>query len=130
MAKHLGLSDGEQTLLRKRHMFADEKPVQIAASYIPLDVAGGSDIAFPDTGPTGLYRRLAERGFRVVRFLEEIEARRPTPEEVEFLRISSGQHVLEVVRFAFDRLGRAIEVVVTVFPSQLWKLTYEWPAED
>lgn len=130
VAKHLGLSDGEQTLLRKRHMFADDKPVQVATSYIPLDIAGGVDIAFPDTGPTGLYKRLAERGFKVVRFVEEIEARRPTAEEVEFLRISSGQQVLEVVRFAFDRLGRAIEVVVNVFPSQLWKLTYEWAAED
>lgn len=130
MAKHLGLSDGEQTLLRKRHMFADDKPVQIAASYTPLDVAGSPDIAFPDTGPTGLYKRLAERGFKVVRFVEEIEGRRPTPEEVDFLHISSGQHVLEVVRLAFDRLGRAIEVVVNVFPSQPWKLTYEWAAED
>ncbi|MGH3947530.1 MAG: GntR family transcriptional regulator [Pseudonocardiaceae bacterium] len=130
VAKHLGLSDGEKTLIRKRHMFADDKPVQLAASYIPLEVAGGIDIAFPDTGPTGLYKRLADRGHRVVRFAEEVESRRPTDEEIDFLKISSGQHVLEIVRFAFDRVGRPLEVVVNVFPSQLWKLTYEWSAEE
>jgi GntR family transcriptional regulator len=37
--------------------------------------------------------------------------------------------VLEVVRFAYDRLGRPLEVVMNVFPSQLWRLTYEWTAE-
>lgn len=130
VATRLNLPEGELTLIRKRHMFADERPVQLAASYIPMSVAGDVSIAFPDTGPTGLYERLAERGHRVVRFAEEIEARRPTEEEADFLRISKAQHVLEVVRFAFDRTGRPLEVVINVFPSQLWKLTYEWTAEE
>ncbi|SNR97204.1 transcriptional regulator, GntR family [Haloechinothrix alba] len=130
VAKHLGLSEGEQALIRKRHMYADERAVQIAASYIPLDVAGGPEIAFPDTGPTGLYQRLAERGYRVVRFVEEIESRRPTEEEADFFSISPAYHVLEVVRFALDHTGRPLDVVVNVFPSQLWRLTYEWSAEE
>ncbi|WP_433247676.1 GntR family transcriptional regulator [Actinomadura nitritigenes] len=130
VATRLDLPEGEKTLIRKRHMFADERPVQLAASYIPMSIAGGVDIAFPDTGPTGLYERLAERGHRVVRFTEEIESRRPTDEEADFLRISSAQHVLEVVRLAYDRVGSPLEVVVNVFPSQLWKLTYEWAAEE
>jgi GntR family transcriptional regulator len=129
VVRHLGLSDGDQTLIRKRHMFADERPVQIAASYIPLSIAGSVDLPFPDTGPTGIYERLAERGHRVVRFAEEIESRRPSPDEAEFLRIPQAHHVLEVVRFAYDRLGRPLEVVMNVFPSQLWRLTYEWTAE-
>jgi GntR family transcriptional regulator len=110
-------------------MFADERPVQMAASYIPLSIAGSVDLAFPDTGPTGIYERLAERGHRVVRFAEEIESRRPSPDEGEFLRIPQAHHVLEVVRFAYDRLGRPLEGVINVFPSQLWRLTYEWTAE-
>ncbi|MFC4051185.1 GntR family transcriptional regulator [Actinomadura syzygii] len=130
VATRLDLPEGELTLIRKRHMFADERPVQLAASYIPMSVAGEVDIAFPDTGPTGLYERLAERGHRVVRFAEEIESRRASPEEADFLRISTAQHVLEVVRFAFDRTGRPLEVVINAFPSQLWKLTYEWTVEE
>ncbi|MFI7038053.1 GntR family transcriptional regulator [Microbispora rosea] len=130
VAASLGLHDGDEVLIRKRHMFADQRPVQVAASYIPISVAGGADIAFPDTGPTGMYERLAERGYKVVRFAEEIEARRPTPDEASFLRIASGSHVLEVVRFAYDRLGTALEMVINVFPSQIWRLSYEWEADQ
>jgi GntR family transcriptional regulator len=130
VARRLNIPEDGETLIRKRHMFADERPVQLAASYIPLHVAGGTDLAFPDTGPTGIYERLAARGFRVVRFAEEIESRRPNAEEADFLRISSSQHVLEVTRLAYDRVGRALEATVNVFPSQLWRLSYEWSAED
>lgn len=130
VANRLNLVDGELTLIRKRHMFADERPVQLATSYIPMSVAGDVNIAYPDTGPSGLYERLAARGHRVVRFVEEIESRRPTEEEADFLCISGVQHVMEVVRLAFDRVGRPLEAVINVFPSQLWKLTYEWAADE
>lgn len=130
VASRLDLPAGELTLIRKRHMFADGRPVQLAASYTPMSIAGSADIAFPDTGPTGYYERLAERGHRVVRFKEEIESRRPDEEETSFLRISPHQHVLEVTRFALARNGRPLEAVINVFPSQLWKLAYEWGAEE
>jgi GntR family transcriptional regulator len=130
VARRLDLGEDGQTLIRKRHMFADERPVQVAASYIPLSVAGGVELAFPDTGPTGIYQRLAARGFHVARFAEEIESRRPSEEEADFLRISPAQHVLEVTRLAYDRVGRVLEVTVNAFPSQLWRLSYEWSVED
>lgn len=126
----LELPAGELTLIRKRHMFADDHPVQVAASYTPMSVAGSADVAFPDTGPTGFHERLAERGHRVVRFVEEIESRRPTDDEAEFLRISTAQQVLEVTRYALDRNARPLELVINVFPSQLWKLSYEWAADE
>jgi GntR family transcriptional regulator len=130
IARRLGLGSDGETLIRKRHMFADERPVQLASSYIPLSMAGSVEIAFPDTGPTGMYERLAQRGFHVSRFAEEIESRRPTEEEARFLRISQAQHVLEVTRLAYDRVGRVVEATVNVFPSQLWRLSYEWSADD
>lgn len=130
IAHRLDIGEDEQTLIRRRHMFADERPVQVASAYYPLSVAGGIDLAFPDTGPTGIYERLTARGFHVARFAEEIESRRPSKEEAQFLRISSSQHVLEVTRLACDRVGRVLEVTVNVFPSQLWRLSYEWSADD
>jgi GntR family transcriptional regulator len=130
VAERLRMGEGEQTLIRKRHMFADNRPVQFAASYIPLPIAGGVDLAFPDTGPTGIYERLAERGYHVKRFIEEVESRRPSAEEADFLRISPVQHVLEVTRLACDRAGRVLEVTINVFPSNLWRLSYEWSADE
>lgn len=129
VAEQLGLPVGEQVLIRKRHMFAGDRPVQLATSYIPVQVAGSVELAFPDTGPTGIYGRLAARGHHIVRFVEQVDARRPTSEEVEFLRLSSGQHVFDVVRFAYGRTGRPLEVVSNVFPTQFWRLSYEWEAD-
>ena len=130
IAQRLDLGSDGEALIRKREMFADDRPVQLATSYIPHSVAGDVNLAFPDTGPTGIYERLAERGFQVSRFAEEIESRRPSDEEAAFLRISPAQHVLEVTRLAYDRVGRVLEVTVNVFPSQLWRLSYEWSADD
>jgi GntR family transcriptional regulator len=130
VAARLELEDDEQALIRKRHMFTDGRPAQLAVSYIPLSVAGNTDLAFPDTGPSGIHARLAKRGHRVERFVEEVESRRPDEEEAQFLRISRAQHVLEVTRLAFDRAGRVLEVTVNVFPGNLWRLSYEWAADD
>jgi GntR family transcriptional regulator len=109
-------------------MFASDRPVQVATSYIPLEIAGSEDIALPDTGPSGLYGRLTDRGYRVVKFAEEIEARQPRPGEASFLGLTEAQYVLEVARIAYAEDDRPIETVINVFPSQQWRLSYEWPA--
>jgi GntR family transcriptional regulator len=129
IAEHLHISGGEPVIRRTRHMFASDRPVQLAISYIPTGIAGGQDIALPDTGPTGLYQRLAARGYRVVRFAEQIEARYPRAEEAAFLGLTEAQHVLEVTRIAYAKDDLPVETVINVFPSQQWRLSYEWAAE-
>lgn len=125
-AEHLEITAGDPVVRRVRHMFASDRPVQLATSYMPLTVAGGQDIALPDTGPTGLYKRLASRGYHVGRFVEEIEARQPRPEEAAFLGLTEAQQVLEVTRIAYTRDDVPVETVINVFPSQQWRLSYEW----
>jgi GntR family transcriptional regulator len=129
VAEHLRINTGDPVVRRTRHMFASDRPVQLATSYIPLQIAGNEDIAVPDTGPTGLYQRLAARGYKVTRFAEEIEARQPRAEEAAFLGLTEAQHVLEVDRIAYTKDDRPVETVINVFPSQQWRLSYEWPAE-
>ncbi|MEV8638187.1 GntR family transcriptional regulator [Streptosporangium sp. NPDC051023] len=128
VAERLGLAENDPVVRRRRHMFVGERPVQLAISYIPLEIAGGEEIALPDTGPSGLYRRLGDRGYPIERFVEEIEARHPTEEEAEFLRLTDAQHVLEVVRIAYAANNVAAETVTNVLPSQQWRLSYEWTA--
>ena len=130
VAEHLGIAPGDPVVRRTRHMFASDRPVQLATSYIPLAFAGSQDIALPDTGPTGLYQRLGSRGYQVTRFAEEIEARQPRAAEAAFLALTDAQYVLEVTRIAYTDDGRPVETVVNVFPSQQWRLSYEWEAEQ
>lgn len=127
-AERLGISKNDPVVMRKRHMFVGDRPVQLATSYIPLTIAGGEEIALPDTGPSGLYRRLGERGYRIARFVEEIEARHPSEEEAEFLKLTEAQQVLEVARIAYTADDLAAETVFNIFPSQQWRLSYEWTA--
>lgn len=127
VAEYLAISKGDPVVVRLRHMYASDRPVQLATSYLPMTVAGSEQIAHPDVGPTGLYKRLAARGFEVDRFVEEIEARRPRSDEAEFLGLTEAQHVLEVARIAYAG-DLPVETVINVFPSQQWRLSYEWPA--
>jgi GntR family transcriptional regulator len=129
IAERLEITAGDPVVRRTRHMFASDRPVQLATSYIPLAVAGSQDIALPDTGPTGLYKRLAARGYPVAWFVEEIEARQPRAEEAAFLGLTEAQYVLEVARVAYKKDDMPIEAVINVFPSQQWRLSYEWSAE-
>lgn len=129
VAEHLEIAEGDPVVRRTRHMFASDRPVQLATSYLPLTIAGSQDIALPDTGPTGLYKRLAAHGYGVARFVEEIEARQPHEAEAAFLRLTETQHVLEVTRIAYTADNQPVETVINVFPSQQWRLSYEWSAE-
>lgn len=129
IAEALHLTEDDQVVRRLRYMFADDAPVQIAASYIPVKFAGGADIAYPDTGPSGIYARLTERGHGPVRFAEEIEVRRPTEEEARVLRIPEGQPVLEILRTAYASDGGPVEACSNVLAAYQWRLTYRWSQE-
>ncbi len=126
IAEHLGLRNGEQSVIRKRLMWASGSPVQIATSYIPVRYAGGVEIAHPDTGPTGIYKRLAERGYGPVRFTEDIEVRGATQDEAKFLGIPTGEPVYEILRSAIDEQDRPVEACSNVLAAKQWRLTYKW----
>ncbi|WP_435108680.1 GntR family transcriptional regulator [Nocardiopsis synnemataformans] len=126
IAEALNLDTATQVLTRRRHMFADDKPIQLAVSYIPMDVAGSVDIAMPDTGPSGMYERLAERGFGPVRFTEDIEVRSALPDEAAFLNIAPSQPVFRILRTAFDNTDRPVEVCANTLAALRWRLTYSW----
>ncbi|MES0835886.1 GntR family transcriptional regulator [Nocardiopsis tropica] len=129
MVVALEVPPDSHVLVRRRQMFADDKPVQLATSYVPMAIAGSADLAMPDTGPSGLYARLAERGFRPVRFTEDIEVRSATQEEADFLDVAPSQPVFSIVRTAFDAEGRRVEVCVNILAALRWRLTYAWEQE-
>lgn len=129
IAQHLELSEDEQVVVRERLMWASQSPAQIATSYIPLTYAGSLDISWPDTGPSGIYARLAERGFGPVLFTEDIEVRGATQDEAKFLGIAIGDQVFEVLRTAIDAQDHKVEACTNVMVARQWRLTYRWRQE-
>lgn len=129
IAELFGLPESEQTLIRSRRMYADDRPIQIAISYIPMRYAGSVELAMPDTGPSGIYARLAARGYGPVRFTEEIEVRPATADEAKFLRIPDAQPVFNVLRSAIDPDDHPVEACVNVLAAMQWRLFYGWRQE-
>lgn len=99
----------ERMLLRCRTFYVDEKPIQLATSYLLLDDVAGTRIAETDTGPGGVYARLAEVGLEPARFREEVRARMPRPSETESLAMTPGTPVIEILRVAATAEGRIVE---------------------
>jgi GntR family transcriptional regulator len=115
------------TLARVRRMLADDVPVQLATSYLPLDITEGTRLEETDTGPGGSKSRLAELGYAQATITEDIDVRTPTPAEVEALDMQEDQRVYEIAHIGRTEDGRAVEVTVHVMPTHLWRLSYSWP---
>lgn len=97
-------------VVRGRTFVLDGKPVQLATSWLPADLVAGSRITEPDTGPGGIYARLAELGHRPVRFREETRARMPLTEEARRLELPPATPVVVIYRTAYTDDDRPVEV--------------------
>ena len=129
VAAELAFQADEDALIRKRHMYAGETPVQLATSYVPWSIAEGTRLVQKDTGPGGTYSVLAELGHAPARFTEKVALRPPLREEAAFLRLDDEQHVIEIFHTAWTSDDRPVEVTIHVLPPHQWELRYEWPAE-
>jgi GntR family transcriptional regulator len=128
VADRLGIADDDSVVVRSRRYLLDGKPVEMAVSYIPADLARGTPICDPNPGPGGIYARLEEQGHLLGRFTEDVTARMPTPQEARLLNLSPGVPVFRLVRTAYDMDNRAVEVCDTVMAADAYQLSYELPA--
>ncbi|MEV8445737.1 GntR family transcriptional regulator [Streptomyces parvus] len=128
VARVLGLEEGERVWIRSRRFVLDGKPVLLSTSYLPAPLVEGSAITQPDTGPGGIYARLAELGYGPVHFREEIRSRMPLPEEVAKLRLPAGTPVMLICRTAFAEEGRVVEANEMVLDAAAYVLEYDFDA--
>ncbi|SRR6266487_617437 len=107
----LDLTDAAaRVVVRSRRFVLDGKPVLLSVSYLPAEIAAGSQIEQEDTGPGGTYARLADLGHAPAGFREDLRARMPEPAETERLGMPPGTPVVEITRTAYTAEGRVVEV--------------------
>lgn len=129
VARVLGVGAGTDVVVRTRRFDVDGRAVQVATSYLPVELAGGTPIEEFDVGTGGIYARLADIGVGPVEFEESVTVRRPTVEEVRELGLPSvGVHVFEVVRHAYAGNGRCVEVNRMVMDASVYELRYRFSA--
>jgi GntR family transcriptional regulator len=108
IAKTLDLRKGEDALGRRRVLYANGEPTQIADSYYPWSIAKGSDaLLCEDAGQGGSYARLAELGYAPVRFAEDVTVRVPDDAEQRTLELEAIQPVFEIWHVAYAADHRA-----------------------
>lgn len=125
VAELLNVVAGAEVLVRDRLMSADDQPVMIATSRLPLELVAGTPIENVDSGPGGIYARLAEIGHEPARFEEAVSTRMPTPAESSQLQLVEGTPVLRITRVAYTAAGRAVEVNSMILAGDRFELIYD-----
>lgn len=129
VADALRLPDGERVIVRRRLMLLDGKPVQVAESYYPLDIAEGTPLSRRAKIPGGASRLLAEMGHLSTECEEVVTARMPSPGEARALELEDGVPVLRLFRVV--KAGdRPAEANVFVLAADRHRLMYRLPAQD
>lgn len=123
-AQALDLPVGAPVVIRDRLFLVEGEPVQCATSYLPADLVRGSAIEQEDTGPGGTYARLADLGHRPTRFVEEVRARMPSPDESDRLSLAEGTPVVEIYRTALTDNGRPVEVNRMLLDAGVYVMEY------
>lgn len=119
-----GISPGDPLVRRSRRFTVEDRPVQLADSYYLPDMVRGTPIVYTDTGPGGVYARLAEIGREPVRFTERLRARMPLTGEATALDLPTGTPVLAIIRSAFDAADRCVEVTEMILDASAYELDY------
>lgn len=128
LAEAFNLGFDDEVLRRWRVYTVDGRPVQIAISYLPIDITRGTRIEHSDTGPGGTPARLREMGWPQERFQESVRARGPRPDEIEALSLrKSGDVVFEVTRLAWSN-DRCVEATVMILDAEAYELIYKFDA--
>lgn len=131
----LELDEGSTVVRRSRLYLVDGRPVQSAVSHLPPHLWAGREeapaarrVRAEDSGPGGIYARLAELGHAPAHFTEEIRVRMPTPEEAEELNLAPGTPVLEVARTALTADHRPVEFNEITMDGSAYVLQYDFDA--
>jgi GntR family transcriptional regulator len=111
VADHLGITEGDEVLVRHRATGPNGKAAQITRTFIPADLARGTVLEEADTGPGGVLDRLEnDFGHGPLKWHSEISARLPTDDEAAQLGVSRRLPVLITLRVATSPKGRVVAV--------------------
>lgn len=126
----LDLADDSEAgvVSRSRRYVLDGKPVMLAVSYLPAQIAAGTMMEYQDAGPGGIYARLRELGHAPARFREDLRARMPEPEETSRLELPPGTPVVEIFRTAYTADGQIVEVNQMIADSSSYVFRYDFDA--
>src|SRR6266568_3487553 len=98
IAQALGIPDGTPVYERRRRTVSDTGPVDLVATFVPVEIGVGTDIPKPDPIPGGLLEHIERRkGLRGDYATEWMTTRLATPDEAKLLDLDETDPVLHVL---------------------------------
>jgi DNA-binding GntR family transcriptional regulator len=126
VAAALDIEPGTPVAVRARKMFKDDALVQLADTYIPVDVAEAAGIEQLDTGVGGIISRMAEAGFAQAEVTEDVTQVEADADQAAALGVPAGSLVLQILHTGRTADGRAVEVTKHVLGPN-WTLRFSVP---
>ncbi len=130
IAGALGIETGTPVIARQRLSLADIGPVELATSYVPVELAAGTGVGDDAPISEGLIRRLSRRkGVEFDHAIERIGARLPSKEEAKLLEVENKECLLTLLFTAYDRAGKALLAVDVVIPASRHEFEDSFPLD-
>ncbi|MFI5491271.1 UTRA domain-containing protein [Actinoplanes sp. NPDC051859] len=121
----LRISAGAHVVVRRRLILADEKPVEVAASFYPASIAAGTPLAENKKIRGGAVRILADVGLPLEESIERVTAERPTAEDVVVLNIAADEPLIVIRRVSAPQGREPVEYAVNrMVSSRVTPLEY------
>ncbi|MGW2512375.1 GntR family transcriptional regulator [Streptomyces scopuliridis] len=128
VASLLGIEDGTPVIVRRRAYFVNDDPMQLVDGYYPAELFGGTEVEEPRRIRGGVSRLIEDPQGpvkqRITQFVEDLEIRMPSPDEIEALNIPPGVPLARVFRTAHTAAGQAIEVLDSRIPCDRHAFRY------
>jgi DNA-binding GntR family transcriptional regulator len=131
IAARLDIEEGDPVMVTGYTYFADGVPIQLATSWEPLAITGGTPIEWPEEGSpaVGVVDRFDHIGIRITSVDEIVSARTAAPEEQAALNIPTGVPVLAIER-TYAAGGRPVETASIIASGDRYELHYGIPVGD
>lgn len=128
VAALLGIPEGTPVYRRQRRTMVDGGPVDLVTTWLPVEVAVGSDAtkAAPVRGSLTAHLA-ATKGLRGDYAVEWTAARRPTAEEAKLLGVDADDPVLVVTIAVYTAAGDALLVSTVVLPGDRHEVEDTYP---
>jgi GntR family transcriptional regulator len=123
------LGSDSEVVIRSRKMFAGDRLVQLADTFIPAEIAAAAPTVEQfDTGVGGIISRMKDAGFEQAEVTEDVTLSSPSSDEASALGISADSQILTITHVAQTSAGQVVEVTVHKL-SPGWTLRYGVPLD-
>lgn len=125
VAEAFGIDSGGPVVERRRVVYLDDAPMEVATSYYPAEIATGTALAEPHKIKGGAITALAALGYATASVVEEVVAGMPDEEIRRALAMDDGEPIITIYRVNRDASGYVFQAEIMTTAASTRRLRYE-----